>query len=305
MNVMPDWAQAERTARAALAMHDSTTGFAESRFTRIDGSRTNFAWHAAAGQQHAFVRVAREGTEALGADLQAEARILRLVSAAGIAPPVLRCDPSQRLLVTRWIESSTSEPNAGDIAVVTAVAQALARLHQLAVPADLRRIRFDNQARMLRATLPASAIASRLQAVANAVFAQLDDRPVATVLCHHDIHAANIVIDTDERLWVVDWEYAGLNDPVFDLASFSSQCALSAASLREFCAAYSKAGGAVDEGRLELARWAFDYVQSLWYRGLTDSAGDAHGLRQADRFEHSLLERASAVLRCNNRGFVQ
>lgn len=302
---MRDWAQAEQAARAALATRESTAGLADSGFTRIDGSLSNFAWHAIAGQQQAFVRLAREGTEALGADLQAEAEILRQVSAAGIAPPVLRCDPSQRLLVTRWIAPFTAELDTGATAVVTAVAQVLARLHQLTVPADLRQIRFDNQARMLRASSPTTATASNLQAAASDVFAQLDDRPVAKLLCHHDVHAGNIVIDTDERLWLVDWEYAGLNDPHFDLASFASQCALPVAAVRVFCAAYSEAGGSVDEGRLELARWAFDYVQSLWYRRLTDSAEAVQGLRQADRFERSLLERASVLLRCNNRRFDQ
>ena len=309
MNDPGDWTVAEVNARAALAAHASTRQLAAARFTPIDVSLANFAWRAEIATERNFVRLARGGTEALGADLQAEARILHLVSAAGLAPPVLRCDPSQRLLVTRWIEPITPVAQATDDSVVESVAQALARLHRLAVPEGLRPIRFQAQASLLRSALPATGRASDLDAIAARVFAQLDHDRAAPSLCHHDVHAQNMVVDAQRRLWLVDWEYAGLNDPVFDLASFASQGGLPADATHRLCAAYARSGGEINEGRLELARWAFDFVQWLWYRGLRSSAIGGHGSEEAslrsDRIERSLLERASAVLRCNNRSFVQ
>jgi thiamine kinase-like enzyme len=38
--------------------------------------------------------------------------------------------------------------------------------------------------------------------------------------CHNDLLAANFIGD-GERLWIVDWEYAGMGDPAFDLANFA------------------------------------------------------------------------------------
>jgi thiamine kinase-like enzyme len=308
MNTSDDWTAAEHAARQALAAHADTAALAASRLTPIDDSLSNFAWHAVAGPQlQGFVRLARAGTEALGADLHAEAAILHLVSSAGIAPPVLRCDPSRRLLVTRWIEPTAAARRNDDPRQIVRVAGVMAQLHGLSVSPALRRIRFDVEARLLEAGLPATPTLRQLGDTAAAVFAQLAAASSALVLCHHDIHAQNIVLDATDRLWLVDWEYAGLNDPVFDLASYASQCGLSPDSLQVLCEAYAAAGGAVEEGKLGLALWAFDYVQWLWYQGLQSGANEGHGLeeasRRSERIERSLLARASGVLRCNNRSF--
>jgi thiamine kinase-like enzyme len=45
-------------------------------------------------------------------------------------------------------------------------------------------------------------------------------------LCHNDLLPANILDDGNE-LWLVDWEYAGIGNPLFDLAGVSSNARLS------------------------------------------------------------------------------
>lgn len=45
--------------------------------------------------------------------------------------------------------------------------------------------------------------------------------PVDIVLGHNDLLAANFLDDGD-RLWLLDWEYGGLNSPLFDLAGLAS-----------------------------------------------------------------------------------
>ncbi|MEM1298510.1 MAG: choline/ethanolamine kinase family protein [Pseudomonadota bacterium] len=45
--------------------------------------------------------------------------------------------------------------------------------------------------------------------------------PVELVLGHNDLLAANILDDGD-RLWLVDWEYAGFNSPLFDLGGLAT-----------------------------------------------------------------------------------
>src|SRR5581483_3768020 len=42
--------------------------------------------------------------------------------------------------------------------------------------------------------------------------------PFRPVLCHNDLLSANL-IDDGRRLWLVDWEYAGIGHPLFDLAN--------------------------------------------------------------------------------------
>lgn len=45
--------------------------------------------------------------------------------------------------------------------------------------------------------------------------------PYDIVFCHNDLLAANI-LDDGERLWLIDWDYAGFNSPLFDLGGLAS-----------------------------------------------------------------------------------
>jgi thiamine kinase-like enzyme len=45
--------------------------------------------------------------------------------------------------------------------------------------------------------------------------------PVTIVFGHNDLLAANL-IDDGRRLWLIDWDYAGFNTPLFDLANLAS-----------------------------------------------------------------------------------
>ncbi len=107
------------------------------------------------------------------------------------------------------------------------------------------------------------------------------------MLCHHDLHHLNI-LDDGERLWLVDWEYGGGGDPLFDLAGFLAMHGLGPAATDGFLRAY---GGLGLSGRalLDTARWAFDYVQWLWYRHRApDGTGEAgaRARRLAQRLLH-------------------
>ncbi len=50
---------------------------------------------------------------------------------------------------------------------------------------------------------------------------------VSLVLGHNDLLAANM-IDDGTRLWLIDWEHAGLTSPLFDLANLSTNNGLTA-----------------------------------------------------------------------------
>ena len=52
--------------------------------------------------------------------------------------------------------------------------------------------------------------------------------PIEVVFGHNDLLAANF-IDDGQRLWLVDWEYAGFNSPLFDLGGLASNSELSPA----------------------------------------------------------------------------
>jgi thiamine kinase-like enzyme len=58
-----------------------------------------------------------------------------------------------------------------------------------------------------------------------------------TVPCNNDLLAGNFIEDGD-RVWIIDYEYSGNNDPCFELGNIWSECGLSTEQLDELVTAY-------------------------------------------------------------------
>jgi thiamine kinase-like enzyme len=79
---------------------------------------------------------------------------------------------------------------------------------------------------------------SRLaQLLADAEQLERDLGPIDMVFGHNDLLAANL-IDDGKRLWLIDWDYAGFNSPLFDLANLASNSELGSEQQEEMLALY-------------------------------------------------------------------
>lgn len=79
-------------------------------------------------------------------------------------------------------------------------------------------------------------------------------------LCHCDVHHRNIL--ESNHLQLVDWEYAGRADAMFDLASYAGYHDLDVAQTRELLGSYGAAGEAARQ--FGDWRWLFEYIWLLW-----------------------------------------
>ena len=81
--------------------------------------------------------------------------------------------------------------------------------------------------------------------------------------CHNDLLNANFIAD-GKRIWIVDWEYAGMGDRFFDLANFSINHELGDEENHELLRFYF--GDARDEhlGALLLMRFMSDFREAMW-----------------------------------------
>ena len=61
--------------------------------------------------------------------------------------------------------------------------------------------------------------------------------PIDIVFGHNDLLAANF-IDDGRRLWLVDWDYAGFNSPLFDLGGLASNSELSSGQAEQALSLY-------------------------------------------------------------------
>ena len=88
--------------------------------------------------------------------------------------------------------------------------------------------------------------------------------PVEMRPCHNDLLNANF-IDDGERIRIVDWEYAGMGDPFFDLGNFSANHGLTATEDALLLAAYDGAPARADRlARLTLMRIVSDFREAMW-----------------------------------------
>jgi len=281
--------------RELLRARAATRALADGTMTRLTGGLSNQAWRVEQGGQTWYARLGYEDAQRLGVNRHSECALLAVVAAVGFAPDVLACDPSTGLLVTRYIEGRTWQvTDAGEPRNLARIGSLLARLHTMPPATGIAAVSYAEQARRLAGTIPdGDATAAALRRRADQAFERIERRNPRRALCHHDLHHLNVV-DTGTRLCLVDWEYGGVGDPLFDVAGFLALHELGAAETDLLLGAYG-AGAPVDREVLAEARWAFDYVQWLWYRTCLGSRPDPGGVL-ADR-EARL---ASRLLRCNN-----
>ena len=167
----------------------------------------------------------------------------RAAHAAGISPEVVYAAPG--VMVSRFIDGRTLQ--AQDLRTdgqVAALVPLLKRCHR-ELPRHLTgpvlmfwvfQVIRNYLARLRDGTDSAlqhrlTAYAARLPLLEEAV------GPVEIVFGHNDLLAANW-IDDGQRLWLIDWDYAGFNSPLFDLANLSGNNAFNAAQDHALLQAY-------------------------------------------------------------------
>jgi thiamine kinase-like enzyme len=90
------------------------------------------------------------------------------------------------------------------------------------------------------------------------LMAPLEMRP-----CHNDLLNANF-IDDGARIRIVDWEYAGMGDPFFDLGNFSINHSLTTDEDGVLLAAYDGEVRPARAARLQLMRVVSDFREAMW-----------------------------------------
>jgi len=101
-------------------------------------------------------------------------------------------------------------------------------------------------------------------AEAEAVRAALAAHPVALAPCHCDPLCENF-LDDGKKVWIVDWEYSGMNDPMWDLGDLSVEGQFTPKQDAAMMRAYFGADpSAFDLGRMVIYKAMCDLLWTLW-----------------------------------------
>ena len=115
--------------------------------------------------------------------------------------------------------------------------------------------------------------------------------------CHNDLLAANFIAGEGGRIWLVDWEYAGMGDVYFDLANFAANNDLPEPETLELLRAYFGELSPEHERALGLMRFMSDFREAMWgvvQQALSDLDFDfeAYAGRHFERLERTAAQRA-------------
>ena len=227
----------------------------------------------------------------------------RAAHAAGIAPEIVHAEPGA--LVMRWVEGRTLEPeDVRDPSRLERVLDTVIRCHRevpvhfrgptpifwvFQVVRDYARILRDEGSRMTGRLGELLERSARLESVVG---------PVDIVFGHNDLLAANFIDDGD-RIWLIDWEYAGFNSPLFDLGGLVSNSELDADAERWLLERYF----GTPFGESEAAGYAAMKCASLLRESMWSMVSELHSEIDFDYVAYTRenlerFERAWAFLGC-------
>jgi thiamine kinase-like enzyme len=218
----------------------------------LGGGITNHNFRVAVDGELLVLRIGGKDTSLLGIDREREHEAALMAARLGISPEVVRF--TDGLLVTRFVEGEVGRADPAT------VGELLKRLHgapPIAGSFDSFRVVEAYASLATERGRPLPAGYERAHELAGQIEVLRAQAPRRT--CHNDLLAANF-IDDGERVWIVDWEYAAMGDPFFDLANFAVNNGLDEDGEGELL----EACGSTDVRALTLMRFMSDFREAMW-----------------------------------------
>ncbi|YCK40331.1 phosphotransferase [Actinomadura sp. ATCC 39365] len=242
----------------------------------LPGGMTNRNYKVTTPAGVYVVRVAASDGSLLGIDKDAEHADSVAAARAGVGAPVHGYLPEAGVLVIGFLPGRTfTEADLWEPANLPRVAEVCRRLH--AGPRFVRDFdMFEVQRGYLRIVqergfrLPAKYL--DFMPAAAEIRKCLAVRAETTVPCHNDLLPGNIV-ECGDRLHLIDYEYAGNNDPCFELGNLWSEADLPPGHLEELVTAYYGRRLRHRIARARLLGLMSKYGWTLW-ASIQDGAND-------------------------------
>lgn len=263
---MSDVEDARRALTAVRAFADRA---AKAEISRL-GGLTNRVFRIGLDGDTLCLRLPGAGTEEY-INRANEAASARAAASAGVSPPLLHADATSGVMITRFVSAAATMTPAlfksrkgapGRAGVV------LRKLHKsnAVFPFRFELFQMIDDYLKLLGTKPVELPEGYHDVLreAETIRAALNAHPLPLTACHCDPLSENF-LDTGERMWVVDWEYSGMNDPMWDLGDLSVEAGFDAAQDEEMIAAYFGGAPKPDErGRIVIYKAMCDLLWTLW-----------------------------------------
>ena len=231
----------------------------------LSGGITNRNYVIRVDDDAYVVRIPGERTNLLGIDRRHEAEAARRAAELGIGPPVLGELPGVGTQITEFVAGHHLD----DIAFAARLGDVVALLHRYHDSGPLaglfpihRVVEWHARDASSHGAIPPAAY-ERLHQTSRLIEAAFAAAPMQHKPCHNALLPTNVVF-SDERVWLLDYEYAGMNDVFFDLANLSVNAAFGFAAddqlLRLYFGDVTPSGWA----RLQLMKVMSEFREGMW-----------------------------------------
>ena len=233
----------------------------------LEGGITNHNFLLEVDGGRYVVRLAGKDTELLGIDREAERAAAEAAHAVGIGPEVVRFIPDLGCLVTRFIEAVPVAPERmREKDMLDRVTRSLRAFHAgPAIPAAFSAFRvvevYRDEAAARGVAVPPAY--DQLVERAHDIEAAFDRAPLPVRPCHNDLLNANFLLQGD-RLFIVDYEYAGMGDLFFDLGNFSVNHGFGDEDDARLVVSYFGRATPQAVARLKLMKVMSDFREAMW-----------------------------------------
>ena len=240
------------------------------------GGLTNLVYRITVRDQDYLLRIPGQGTEDY-INRVIEAHDAKVAAAAGVSAEVLFFDEQDGLMLAEYIPGITlSAEGFKELDRVRRSAQSFKKLHQSGLAFKTRFDVFEKideyLALVAKLKAPVPDGYQQVKQEADAVRQVLAAHPAPLAPCHCDPLAENF-IDTGEQVYIVDWEYAGNNDPMWDLGDLSVEAGFDAEQDRALLESYFGSSTPLDQtGRMVMYKALCDLLWTLW--GVVQHAND-------------------------------
>ena len=236
----------------------------------LAGGPLSDSWLIEDAGRRLVLRIDQPLARALSLNRLAELAVLDTVAPAGLGPAAVWAQPSAGLLLTSYIAGDTWRlAHVRQPACLLQLANTLRSVYALPT-AGL--VAFDpglaacNYARVV-GTTAARQLAEQASRLGRQLFAQQHD----PVLCHNDLAHTNLVGFRPVRL--IDWEYAAIGDPLFDLAVLVRYHTLAENVAMDFVRATLGTLNRQTQERFSAQCELYDLLAGLWYRATRRTGG--------------------------------
>lgn len=259
---------------------------------RTPGGETNTSYFITVGMDKYVVRLPGKGTDQL-INRYAEKECLVYVTMIGINPELVYFDVESGVKITRQIDGATqlTPESVRQLNVMKDIVHLFQQLHKSQPPMNNDFNLFAMISHYEKLVYEENSVQSKKLAPLKLAIWELknvyDTFHVKQTPCHIDAACSNILKDKNNRLYLIDWEYSGMFDPLWDIATLSLSLKLTEEEEKFFLAYYFGYQPVAEEiQRLHLLKIFLDYNWSLWYF-YKEAKGDDHGNKGMERINRA------------------